>query len=168
MATIKDLTEEQFQVLMNEYFAPPTHRSKMTDEEIKDLAQKLNEKIKVPIISEAREEKIFIKIVVKIDRFLYDNLPNEFYDLIRSFKNGIDDEEAKRLIKRLARLANNRIDIPYIPESIEHIVIRFVIGVIINAARRQWDFAKANKNALAMNIPRAENPTDQELENIIS
>lgn len=165
---IKDLTEEEFKDLLSQYFAPPVSRSKMTDEEIKDLAQRLNEKIDVPIISETREERIFVKIVFKMDRFLYDNLPNEFYDLIRSTKNGINDEEAKRLVKRLARLANKRVEIPYIPESLEYIVIRFVIGVIINAARKKWDFLKANENALAMNIPRAENPTDHELENIIS
>ena len=37
MAAIKDLTEEQFKELMDEYFAPVEKRSKMTSEEIKDL-----------------------------------------------------------------------------------------------------------------------------------
>ncbi len=168
MTTINELTQEQFKHLLDEYFAPPEKRSKMTAEEIKDLAQRLNKKINVPLVSETREEKILIKIVFKIDRFLYDNLPNEFYELVRSIDRGIDDEEAKRLIKRLSKLANEHINIPYIPESAEYIGIRLVIGVIINAARKEWNIHKAAENALNMNIPDDKNPTEQELENMIT
>lgn len=155
MATINELTEEQFKSLLDEYFAKPDKRSKMTDEEIKDLAQRLNDKINVPIISETGEEKILIKIVMKIDRFLYDNLPNEFYDLVRSSDKGIDDDEAKRLIVRLSKLANQHIDIPYIPEQMEYIAIRYILSIIINAARKQW------------NIIGAQNASDQELDAVM-
>jgi len=155
MATINELTEEQFKSLLDGYFAKPEKRSKMTDEEIKYLAQRLNKKINVPIISETGEEKILIKIVMKIDRFLYDNLPNEFYDLIRSADKGIDDDEAKRLIVRLSKLANQHLDIPYIPEQMEYIAIRFIISTIINAARKQWD------------IIVAQNASDQELDALV-
>lgn len=168
MVTINELTEEQFKGLLDEYFAPAEKRSKMTDEEVKDLAKKLNEKINVPIIQETGEEKILIKIVIKVDRFLYDNLPNEFYDLVRSVDKGIDDDEAKRLIKRLSKLSNKHIDIPYIPESVEFLAIRLVIGVIINAARKEWDMHKAKQNALLMNIPSNENASEKELEGMIS
>ena len=115
----------------------------------------LNKKINVPIISETGEEKILIKIVMKIDRFLYDNLPNEFYDLVRSSNKGIDDDEAKRLIVRLSKLANQHVDIPYIPEQMEYIAIRFIIKTIINAARKQWD----------INI--AQNASDQKLDAVV-
>ncbi|NOZ46228.1 MAG: hypothetical protein GXO79_05535 [Chlorobi bacterium] len=168
MPTINELTEEQFKNLLDEYFAPAEKRSKMTDEEVLDLAKRLNEKINVPIINETGEEKILIKIVIKIDRFLYDNLPNEFYDLARSLDKGIDDEEAKRLIKRLAKLANKHIDIPYLPEQAEYVAIRLIIGVVINAARKQWDIYKAKENALLMDIPENQNATEQELENMIA
>ena len=168
MVTINELTEEQFKVLLDEYFAPSENRSKMSEAEIVDLAKRLNEKINVPIINETGEEKILIKIVIKVDRFLYDNLPNEFYDLVRSIDKGINDDEAKRLIKRLSKLANKEIDIPYVPEPMEYIAIRLIIGVIINAARKQWDLQIAKENALAMNIPDNENASDQELERMIA
>lgn len=167
MTKICDLTKEQFEGLLDNYFAPPEKRSQLTDNEIKDLAKELNKKIDVPIITETKEEKILIKIVIKIDRFLYDNLPNEFYDLVRSFDNGINDDEAKRLVKRLSILANKNIDIPYIPENIEHMTIRFIIGIIINAARKKWDIHKAKENALALKIPKQEYATEKELEGII-
>lgn len=168
MATINELTEAQFKNLLDEYFAPPEKRSKMTDEEIKDLAQRLNKKINVPIISETGEEKIFIKIVFKIDRFLYDNLPNEFYDMVRSVDKGIDKKEARRLIKRLSKLANVQINIPYVPERFEYIAIRFIIGIIINAARKHWDIKKAVNDATKMKTPAGKNPGAKELESIIT
>jgi len=148
MNTIRDLSTKEFIELLNEYFAPAKKRSKMSITEIKDLAEKLNEKINVPLINETKEEKILIKVVLKIDRFLYDNLPNEFYDLIRSVDNGIDDNEADRLVSRLTTLANKNIDIPYLPEFAEAIAIKFVINVIINAARIKWDLNKAKKEIL--------------------
>ena len=167
MATIKELTEEQFRKLLDEYFAPPDKRSKMSDEEIKDLAERLNKKINVPIISETKEEKILIKIVIKIDRFLYNNLPNEFYDLVRSLDQGIDDDEAKRLIRRLSKLANRYIDIPYIPEPMEYVAIRFIIGIIINAARKQWDILKAKETLANVEIPDEMDPSDLQLDSSV-
>ena len=143
MPKIVDLTDEQFKQLLDEYYAPPGKRSKMTQDEVKSLAERLNDLINVPIIGETTEEKILIKVVLKVDGFLYDSLPNEIYGLVRSVDKGLSDDEATRLISRLSGLANQKIDIPYLPESAEFIAIRFVIGVIINAARKGWDFYKA-------------------------
>lgn len=116
METAAEMATDDFKKLLGEFYAKPRHRSKMTDEEIKDMAQRLNRIINVPIINETGEEKILVKIILKIDNFLYDNLPNELYDLVRDVKKGIDDKKARRLIRRLTRLANEKIDIPYPPE----------------------------------------------------
>ncbi|MBI9067258.1 MAG: hypothetical protein JEZ09_08195 [Salinivirgaceae bacterium] len=35
---------------------------------------------------------------MEVDNFLYNHLPNELYDLIRSLPDGINDSEAKNLI----------------------------------------------------------------------
>ena len=156
MPTISELTDSQFKDLLDEYFAPPEKRTQMTEAEIKLLAERLNEKINVPLIGETTEEKILIKIIIKVDSFLYDNLPNEIYDLVRSLDKGISDQEAKRLIARLSKLANDNIDIPYIPESAEYVAIKFIIGVIINASRDKWDFNKAKDS------------TDQELSAVLT
>lgn len=146
MATLNELTDKQFTELLDDYFKPPKERTKLTETEVRELAIFLNDKIDVPLISATYEEKILVKVVIKVDNFLYDNLPNELYDLIRSHKNGIDDDEATRLITRLTILANKKIDIPYLPEAAEHMAIKLVLQVVINAARKHWDFATA-KNA---------------------
>ncbi len=168
--TLDQLTEDDLKKILAEYYAPAKDRTKMTNEEIKELAIKLNKKINVPLINETREEKILIKVVKKIDNFLYDNLPNEFYDLIRSAEDGIgiDDNEAKRLIKRLSKLANDKIDIPYIPEPAEYVAFRFVIGIIINAARKKWNLTMAEEAFEKENIPNAKEVEDSELEALVA
>lgn len=167
MTLIKKLTDDVLKEVQSEYNAPTVERILLTEEEIVSLAEKLNEKINIPYFSEKQEGKILVKIVLKVDAFLYDYLPNEFYDLVRSVDNGIDDEEAKRLIKRLSALANKKVDIPFIPESLEYMIIRLIIGVIVNGARKNLDFTKANEKLAIMNAPNTETPLDKDLEEMI-
>ncbi len=49
----------------------------------------------------------------------------------------------------------------------EYVVIRLIIGVIVNAVRKQWDIQKAKDNALDLKIPSDENLSEYELEQII-
>lgn len=167
MGKLNELSEEGFKNLLDEYFAAPEKRHKLTEEEIRQVAAHLNKKINVPIINETREEKILIKIVMKIDTFLYDHLPNEFYDLVRSIDKGIDDKEAKRLIKRLSKLANEKIDIPYVPEFMEYYAIRFVIAIIVNAARKDKNMDLSQVEIDKAPIPKRARATDRELEKML-
>jgi len=163
MTTVAELTTDDFKKLLGEFYAKPKRRNKMTEEEIKDMAQRLNKKINVPIIKETGEEKILVKIILKIDNFLYDNLPNEFYELVRDVKKGIDNKEARRLVRRLTRLANDKIDIPYLPEVAEHFALKFVIGIIIKSARKDKEFKKVREEADNMKIP----DSDDDIEHLV-
>lgn len=168
MPTLNELTVDQFRALMGEFFATPEKRQKMTHDEITELAHRLNQKINVPIITETGEEKILIKIILTIDTFLYDHLPNEFYDLVRSMDKGIDDGEAERLIIRLSKLANEKIDLPYLPEAAEYIAIRFVIAAIINAARKNLKFTEAAEKVEALAIPDTAEANEADLRKLVA
>lgn len=137
METIKELTVEQFKGVIKECIEEANKKSNLTDYEIKELVKRLNEKINLPLISEVGEEKILTKIVVKIDNYLSENLPDEFYDLLRDSNKGITDTEAQELIDRLSKIANKEINIPYLPEAVERIAIKFVIKIIVESARKQ-------------------------------
>src|SRR5690554_4376401 len=152
---ISELNETDFGNLLDDFYAGPSLRSKLTHDEIKNLAEKLNGKINIPIIGETGEEKIFIKIILKIDNFLYDNMPNEFYDLIRHSENGIDEEEAKMLVGRLTKLANKKINLPFISEKTEEKIFRFVIGLIVKAAKKNTDLEKVSAELEGMAIPES-------------
>lgn len=148
MSTFSEMSDEQFTQLVSEYHAPAEKRQMLTNAESNDIAKRLNDKIDIPIITEGMEQKVLLKIVLKVDRFLYDHLPNEFYDFVRSADHGIDDAEAEKLLDRLSKLANQKIDIPYLPEQMEYLAIHYILSVIINAARNSWDIKKANDAGL--------------------
>jgi len=150
---VADLTPKEFVLLLDDFYAEPKKRNKLTPEEVKDLAIRLNEKIDVPFINETGEEKILVKVIFKIDNFLYDHLPNEFYDVIRSTDHGISQKEARRLVRRLTRLANDKIDIPYLPEVAEHFAIKFVIGMVVKAARKKLNFDGVRAKSAELHVP---------------
>ncbi len=164
MSTLAELSTDQFKDLLKDFYAEPIRRNKMTQEEIIDLAQRLNRKINVPLINETNEEKIFVKIILTIDTFLYDHLPNEFYDVIRSTDMGIDDKEAKRLLRRLTKLANDKIDIPYLPEVAERFALKFVIGIVVKAARKNLDFVKVRETSDSIEVPDSDDDIDKLVE----
>lgn len=161
MTTVAEMNTDDFKKLLSEFYAKPEQRSKMTEDEIKDLAQRLNKKINVPVINETGEEKILIKIILKIDNFLYDNLPNEFYELVRDVDKGIDNKEARRLVRRLTRLANEKIDIPYLPEVAEHFALKFVIGIIVKSAQKNKEFKMVREQADKMEVSESDDDIDR-------
>lgn len=162
--TVAELTTQEFLLLVDEFHAEPKKRSKMTEEEIKDLAIRLNDKIDVPLIQETGEERILIKVILKIDTFLYDHLPNEFYDVIRSSDRGISKKEAKRLVRRLTKLANKKIDIPYLPELVEHFAIKFVLGIVIRAARKKLNFKEVREQSSDLVVPESDEDMEMMVE----
>lgn len=167
MTAIRDLTVEDFIGVLDGYYAKPEKRQNMTMEEIKDLAERINERINIPLVRETREEKILVKVILKVDTFLYNHLPNEIYDLVRSIDRGIDDDEAKRLIKSLAQLANRKINIPYLPEGVEYKIFRFIIAIVINGARRLLNFTEAKNQIDIDTISDQKDFADDEFENLM-
>lgn len=153
MAKISEMTDEEFKKMLSEYYAPIEQRNKLTPHQILELAERLNKKVDIPFIDETGEQKLLVKVITKVDNFLYNNLPNEFYNFARSLDHGINDEEAKKIISSLAKIANQKIDIPWIPEAAEYVAFRFVIGVVVNAVRKNWDYEKARDMMTETNIP---------------
>jgi uncharacterized protein YfkK (UPF0435 family) len=161
------LDEGKLRLILDEYFALPEKRQRMSPEEIETIANALNEKIDIPLINEKTEARILIKIVLEVDNFFYNNLPNELYDLIRSLPEGIDDDEAKNLIKRLSKLANEKIDFPYLTEQMEYTAIRFIVAIVINAMRNKLNVVLASKKLKNIAIPDGADASDSDLEKLL-
>jgi hypothetical protein len=163
MSKLLELTNDEFKSVQEDFYAEAAQRNQMTEEEIIDLAKRLNERINIPLVKETNEERILIKVILKIDNFLYDNLPNEFYELVRSTDKGIDEKEAKRLVRRLTKMANDKVDIPYLPEFAERFAIKFVIGLVIKAARKNMNFDKVRTESKDFMVPEL----DQDVEKLV-
>ncbi len=106
----------------------------LTDTEVNALAQKVNEAINLPFIrKEEKEFIVFVKVIKKIDQFLYNLLPNEYYELVKDASDGISKEEANKIEERLTPLINNVVNIPVLSEKQEAKLIGLVLGLIIRA-----------------------------------
>ncbi|MFC1748295.1 hypothetical protein ACFL2V_05760 [Pseudomonadota bacterium] len=114
----------------------------LSDAEVEILATKLNEKIDIPFIREGTEQTILVKIVRKVDRILYQKLPNELYELVKNVSDGISDADAEELKNVLGSRLNKNIDIPYIPEWVEKKIFETLIDLVVNAMRRNYSISE--------------------------
>lgn len=133
-ATIQ-ITDKQRDKIIEEMYV---QKDMLTVEEVGYLATQLNAKINLPFANEKTEQKIYIKFVTKVDRLLYESLPNELYGLIKDSTDGISEEEADKLINILSTRINNKFDIKYIPEWVEQEIFEFLIGLIVKAMRKGY------------------------------
>jgi len=69
MTTVDQLTSDNFIILLDECYVKLELRIKLSPQEAPDLAKRLNKKIYVLIIREAKKEKILEKIAIKVDNF---------------------------------------------------------------------------------------------------
>lgn len=97
------------------------------------IATKLNGWVNIPFVSEKKEQIVFVKIVKKVDRFIYKNLPNELYEVINDSLDGVSISEAELIEERLSSYINRYINIPYLTERMEQKVFEFILGIIISA-----------------------------------
>jgi len=108
----------------------------LSNDQVMRIAGIVNAKINLPVIGEKKEQIVFVKIIKLIDSKLYEILPNEYYQLVASLENGITDNEAELMTKRLTKLLNRKINIPILSEKKEAKLIKKVLGIIINAMRK--------------------------------
>lgn len=124
------LTKEQLEHIKREM----TEQVEMlTDNEVQALAHKLNDHINLPFISHEKEYVVFIKVIKWIDKLLYQMLPNEYYGLVKDTTDGISEEEADKIEKRLTPLINNVVNIPVLTEKMEGKLISLILKFIIKA-----------------------------------
>lgn len=108
----------------------------LTDGQVAALAEKLNNEINFPIIGENLEELLLAKIIRRIDRKVYQLLPNEYYSLVKKSSDGISDEDAENIEARMTPLINEKVNLPFLSEEMEEKLIGFVLNSLINAMRK--------------------------------
>lgn len=133
MATTITLNEEQVQRVK----AGADEQVEMLSmQELEAVASKLNEHINIPLVSEEQEQVVLVKIVKQIDRFLYTVLPNEVYELVKVAHDGISNEEAELIERRLAQLVNKAVDIPFVSEQVEEKIFQLTLSIIVAAMKK--------------------------------
>lgn len=137
------LKDNQYSALVKAYFAKRSQRQLLNKSESIKIAERLNEKVSLPFLSEPKEQAVLLKIILKIDNYLYESLPNEIYELIHNIDEGFDDSEAAQLAARLSKQAHDDISLPFLTSHVEYYSITFVLTLIINAMREGSDLDHA-------------------------
>ena len=111
----------------------------LTEDQVTEVATKLNEKVNIPFMSEETEQGILEKAVNAIDDKLdgiAEDLPEPFGELWENLADGISDEEAEQLVGALTEVINQKIDIPFLSEDQEaNLIIRPALGLIVESVR---------------------------------
>lgn len=139
------LSDDQFNGLKKAFFAKKGARHLLTKPETLRIAERLNEKVSLPFLSEAKEQAVLVKMVLKIDNTLYETLPNEIYELIHNIDEGFDDSEAAQLAARLSKQCHTTTRFPFLADHIEYYSVTFVLTLLINAMREGSDIEHAIK-----------------------
>lgn len=95
-----------------------------------DMIKRINEELDIPFVSEGME---VIAISWVVDR-IYPAIPDWALPILYNSLDGINDEELKNLEHVLVREVNKRLDIPYVPESLEAQLIGPAIGALLSFA----------------------------------
>ncbi|PIE25523.1 MAG: hypothetical protein CSA60_00090 [Neptuniibacter caesariensis] len=137
------LSKDKYRSLVKDFFTKRSERTLLTRKEKIAIAERLNEKVSLPFLSEAKEHRVLLKIILKIDNYLYEQLPNEIYELIHTMDEGFDDSEAAQLAARLSKQAQDDISLPFLTSHVEYYSITFVLTLLINAMREGSDIKHA-------------------------
>ena len=108
-----------------------------TDAGIEYLSTQLNEKVNIPFLCESSEKTVLVKVDRKVDRYLYNALPNERCGLVQDTKEGVSGEEAEELTEILETRANKEINIKDLQEIVEQKMFEFLMGLIMSAMRKK-------------------------------
>ena len=139
------LKDDQYGALLKAYFAKRSQRHLLNKSESIQIAERLNEKVSLPFLNEHKEQAVLLKIILKIDNYLYESLPNEIYELIHNMDEGFDDSEAAQLAARLSKQAHDDLSLPFLTTHVEYYSITFVLTLLINAMREGSDVEHAIK-----------------------
>lgn len=129
------LNDSQFKDLLKEFNAKKSNRQLLTKDEMLAISKRLGEKISLPFLDQQNETQVLVKMVIRIDSYLYDNLPNEIYRLIHDLDQGFDESEAALFAARLSKQAGGTIRFPFLTEHLEYYSIVFMVNLLVNAMR---------------------------------
>lgn len=105
----------------------------LTTEQIESIVVKINAKINLPILGEKAEAFVFKMAVKQILKFLENNLPEEWMQLINDATDGLTPQEVDNIVEKLVRYMNAKIDIPLLGEDVEATLFDMVVRLIIEA-----------------------------------
>ncbi|HKI89849.1 MAG TPA: hypothetical protein VKA38_12540 [Draconibacterium sp.] len=117
----------------------------LSNEQVTFIAEKINEKVDLPVLGEKAEFAIIKKAVKKVLKLLEDEIPEEYLDFLQDTAKGFDPEQGTniQLIKdNIVEFVNKKVDIPLLGEDTEKEVFSVAVDVLIDAMTKNKRLGK--------------------------
>jgi len=111
----------------------------LSEEQIDWLADRINEKIDLPLLGEKSEKAIIRTAISKVLDLLEDELPEEFVNFIDDVSDGFEPQNEAQLAllkDNTARFLNNNINIPLLSERSEKRLFDSLIDFLFDAMQK--------------------------------
>jgi len=103
------------------------------------ITEALNLRIDVPWLDESHEAVVIEFIVWQVVKLL----GAAELDLLLDASDGLSAEEIERFATLLSTVLNRYVDLPYVPESYEGVVIQQVVGHVLSYAAKGLSLTEA-------------------------
>ncbi|MGB5989061.1 MAG: hypothetical protein WBG43_04925 [Marinifilaceae bacterium] len=101
--------------------------------QIFSIADEIESKIRLPKLPTNERYKVICKIIKRIDRAMYQYIPNEYYELINTEKKGIKIQEVEVIRQRLSAVLIESSHIPILTEYDEEQFIKIIVDRVTEA-----------------------------------
>lgn len=109
----------------------------LNEKQIDALADKLNEKLNLPLVGEGTEKQILTTALNQLNQVLAGKLGEELRAVIQPLVDGTaTPEEAVKLKAQAVELLNNKINIPVVGEDTEAQMLGPVVDGIVDVTRK--------------------------------
>lgn len=109
----------------------------LNEKQIDALADKLNEKLNLPLVGEGTEKQILTTALNQLNQVLAGKLGEELRAIIQPLVDGTaTPEEAVTLKAKAVELLNNKINIPVVGEDTEAQMLGPVVDGIVDVTRK--------------------------------
>lgn len=108
----------------------------LSNVQVNYLAEKINEKVNLPILGEQAEFALIKKAIYKILDVLEDEVPEEFVDFLEDTAQGFDPGQAVdiELVKNnLVAFVNAKVNLPLVGEETEKKIFSTLADVLFEA-----------------------------------
>lgn len=112
----------------------------LTEVQIHHLAEKINEEVSLSLLGDEMDKPMFWFIVKRIDTKLQLVIPPQFYHVLFSKNQGIDEHEATNLQARLLSYLKKNVELPMISKEKEELIIEAFIRIFVTALSKGHKF----------------------------
>jgi len=110
----------------------------LNDAQIDQLADALNKRVDIPLAGEASEKTLLVKLLQQLNQRLVGHVGAELQGIIDTIADGkVDADERTRLEARAVAILNQHIDIPIMGEDMEASLLKPIVDVLVDQARKR-------------------------------